>query len=103
MKSAGECTSIVDIRHAIDQIDRQIVHLFGQRATYVCAAAPFKTDDASVRALDRRAAMLEVRRDWAKEDNLDPAFVEDLYRRVVDHFTAFEMDRVRSGRLAGED
>jgi hypothetical protein len=43
--------------------------------------------------------MPEARRDWAKEDDLDPAFIEDLHQREVDHLTGVEMARVRVSRL----
>ena len=42
MKNLEECESILEIRIAIDLLDRSIVRLLGQRFQYVKAAAKFK-------------------------------------------------------------
>ncbi len=44
MKTPEVCESIEDVRESIDGLDREIPRLFGRRAGYVAAAAPFKTD-----------------------------------------------------------
>ena len=93
MKAPEDCASIEDVRGAIDGLDREVLHLLGRRARYVAAAARFKTDRGSVRAPERRKAMLTLRRRWAEEENLDPNFVEELYGSIVSHFVAREMGR----------
>ncbi len=64
VKTPEECTSLQDIRAAIDDIDRDIVALIARRRGYVQAAAAFKTSAASVSAPDRVAAMMAQRRQW---------------------------------------
>ncbi len=98
MKAPEACESIEDVRGAIDDLDREILHLLGSRARYVAAAARFKTDGNSVRAPERQRAMLAGRRSWAEEEGLDPDFVEGLYRNIVSHFVGREMDDWREGR-----
>lgn len=49
-KTPTECANMDDIRAAIDQIDRSVITLLGQRAQYVHAASKFKTSVAAVRA-----------------------------------------------------
>ncbi len=93
MKRPGDCATIEDVREAIDDLDRQVLRLLGQRAQYVAAAARFKTDQKGVRAPERQKAMLARRREWATEEDLDPDFVEELYGRIVSHFIAREMER----------
>jgi isochorismate pyruvate lyase len=93
MKSPSDCTSLQDVRDAVDAIDREIVALLGQRALYVAAAAAFKTSEGAVRAPARVEALLLARREWAQEQGLDPDFVEQLYRRIVEYFVGRELSR----------
>jgi isochorismate pyruvate lyase len=99
MKSPTDCNSLEEVRAGIDHLDEQIVGLLGQRALYVRAAAAFKSSAADVAAPDRFAAMLQVRRQWAAREGLDPDFLEQLYRHIVAHFTSRELEHWnRTGR-----
>ncbi|MGI8650640.1 MAG: chorismate mutase [Rubrobacter sp.] len=91
LKRPEDCRDMADVRAAIDGLDRETVRLLGERARYVEAAAKFKTSASSVRASERQKAMLEDRRSWATEENLDADFVEALYGSVVSHFIGREM------------
>jgi isochorismate pyruvate lyase len=91
------CRNLEDVREAIDGLDREILRLLGSRASYVAAAARFKTDPKGVRAPERQRAMLARRREWAEEEGLDPDFVEGLYRNIVSHFVGKEMDHWQGG------
>lgn len=95
MRSPEDCESIEDVREAIDDLDRKLLGLLGQRARYVAAAARFKKDERGVRAPERQKAMLARRRSWAEQERLDPDFVEGLYESIVSHFVGREMDRWR--------
>ena len=97
MKPPEHCTSIEDVRKAIDELDRQTIRLIGQRARYVEEAAKFKTDETSVRAPKRQRAMLEERRGWAEEENLSPEVIEKIYRDLVSYFMNRELDDWRTG------
>ncbi len=91
MKTPGECTSLQDIRAAIDDIDRDIVALIAQRRGYVHAAATFKTSAASVSAPDRVATMMARRRQWAMDAGLSPEPIEHVFRTLVSYFTEAEL------------
>lgn len=91
MKSPNECASLQDIRAEIDRIDREVIAAFGRRFVYVKAAAKFKTSEATVKASDRFAAMLQQRREWAEEEGLNPDVIERLYRDLVTHFIEEEL------------
>ena len=83
----------------------ELLALLGRRAGYVHAAARFKTDAASVRAPERVRAMLERRRAWAAEENLDPEVVAQLFTLLVEYFTRREqrvVDARASGREGGD-
>ena len=96
MKTPTDCHSIGDVRSAIDHVDEQIVALLGLRNDYVRAAARFKTSESAVAAPERQAAMLQVRRQWAEREGLDPDFVEKLYRDLVAYFIARELEHWNS-------
>ena len=95
MKPPEECASIEDVRLGIDGLDREIIALIGRRASYVEAAARFKTGALGVRALERRKAMLESRRRWAEEEGLSPRVIEAVYETLVSYFVDRELDRWR--------
>ncbi len=97
MKIPSACNSLDDVRREIDRIDEQAIALLSQRGEYVRTAARFKTSESHVAAPDRQSAMLAVRRQWAQREGLDPDFIERLYRLIVDHFIAREMDHWKSG------
>jgi isochorismate pyruvate lyase len=90
------CTSMADIRQAIDTLDRQVVRLLGERYGYVKAAAAFKTSATAVQAPERVAAMLQQRRLWAQEAGLNPDAIEKLFADLVAHFINEEMQRWRA-------
>lgn len=93
MKPALECQNISEIRNAIDSLDRQMVELIGERATYVRAAASFKQNTTEVKAEDRVSSMLQKRRDWAVQNNLNPDAIEQLYRDLIDYFINEELEQ----------
>jgi isochorismate pyruvate lyase len=95
-KTPEACESIQDVRAEIDHIDHEIITLLGRRYEYVQVAAKFKTDEASVKAPDRVAAMLQQRRAWAKEVALDPEVVVKLYTDLVQYFVQREIEKFKS-------
>ena len=93
MKSPEECTSLQDIRAAVDDIDHDIVALIGRRRGYVHAAATFKTSEESVRASARVAEMMARRRQWAEDSDLNPDPIEHIFRTLVSYFTNEELQQ----------
>lgn len=91
IKQPNECTSIEDVRAAIDTIDREIVDLLGRRFQYVKAITRFKKTEAEVRAEDRYRAVIQARRQWAADAGLNPDVVEEMYRLLIAHFIDEEM------------
>ena len=90
-----EGASIEDVREGIDALGREIVALIGCRARFVEAAARFKTGESSVRAPERRKAMLQARRRWAEEERLSPQVIEDVYETLVLYFVSRELEHRR--------
>lgn len=91
IKSPGECENISDIRTEIDEIDRQVIQLIGQRFEYVKAASKFKNSETGVKAPERFKAMLLKRREWAVEEGLNPDAIEKMYFDLVTHFIEEEL------------
>jgi len=96
MKAPDECSDIQEVREEIDIIDQEVIEALSKRLQYVIAAARFKTSEASVKAPDRFYAMLQQRREWAKEAGLNPDVVEKLYRDLVNHFSDEELKHDKS-------
>ncbi|MDR6194945.1 isochorismate lyase [Siphonobacter sp. SORGH_AS_0500] len=90
-KKPEDCQDMVDIRQAIDALDKEVIRLWAQRFEYVKAAAKFKTNETAVRAPERFTAMLVQRRDWAQQQGLNPDIIEGLYRTLVTHFIEEEI------------
>lgn len=86
------CSNIQDIRNEIDNLDRQIIKLIGKRFKYVKAAAKFKPNETSVKAPERFQSMLEQRKNWAEQENLDPNVIENIYRDLVNYFINEELE-----------
>jgi isochorismate pyruvate lyase len=105
VKAPEACTSLTEVRSAIDALDRELLVTLGRRAGYVHAAARFKTDAASVRAPERVQAMLAQRRAWAEAEGLDPEVIAQLFTLLVDYFTRREQTVVeaRAPRTEGRD
>ena len=95
MKPPEGCASIEEVREGIDALDREVIALIGDRARFVEAAARFKTGESSVRAPERRKAMLQARRRWAEEEGLSPQVIEDVYETLISYFVNRELERWR--------
>ena len=54
MKRPEDCESIQDVRQSMDALDREVIGLIGRRASYVEAAARFKSSEQSVLAPNAR-------------------------------------------------
>lgn len=86
-KQPSECASIHEVRQEIDNIDRTIIGLIGQRSHYVHEVVKYKAPTASaIEASDRRNSMLVERRQWAEAEGLCPDVIEQIYDRLVQYF-----------------
>lgn len=97
MKPPADCTSIDEVRQAIDTLDREIIETLGQRFAYVKAITRFKKTAEDVAAPARFQQVLSSRRDWAVEAGLNPDVVEQMYRLLIAHFIEEEMKVVEKG------
>ena len=91
LKAPAECSSIEDVRAAIDAIDHEVVKALGLRSQYVKAITRFKKTKEDVQAPARQATVISQRRAWAAEEGLDPDVVERIYRSLIDYFVREEL------------
>jgi len=92
-----ECENIADIRKEIDAIDYSIMKLFGLRYKYVKHIVKFKEKTPeSIAAVDRQKVVIEKRREWAIENELNPDVFEEMYRNLIKHFIDEEMKIVET-------
>jgi len=85
-----ECKDLSEVRQNIDRLDRQIVPLLAERATYVRQAAGFKANKAAVVDNPRIEQIILKVRHMAVEEDMDPDLVEHIYRSMIDAYINFE-------------
>jgi isochorismate pyruvate lyase len=90
------CKSLDEVRENINRIDRRLVSLIAERSAYVKQAALFKKDAADVQAPKRVEAVIGKVRKLAGENGVDPGIVEAVYRKMIQCFTASELDEWKS-------
>lgn len=91
-KAPNQCTSLDDARHEIDAIDQHIIKLLAHRHEYVKMVAQFKEATLSaIQADDRRQQVLECRRQWAKEQGLDPDVIAQMWDMMIAYFIREEL------------
>lgn len=98
MQKPKDCRKLQDVREGIDTIDKQIFNLFLQRLDYVYSASRFKPDEASISAPERVEAMLDERRRWAKEHNIDEDFISSLYGNIIHQFISAQIKFWRANK-----
>lgn len=99
MKNSEDCSSIEEIREAIDEIDYQIMQLFGKRYEFVKGIVKFKTDEASVIAETRQHKVIKKRREWAGELGLNPDLFEDIYWTLITDNVQKELEILNAKNL----
>jgi len=91
MKLPTDCDTITEIRSEIDNLDQQIIELIGKRFSYVKEIVRFKSNEEDVLAQKRYREVLEKRREWAKNQNLNPDTIEDIYKTLMKYFIDEQM------------
>jgi isochorismate pyruvate lyase len=97
LRPPDECTTLEAVRHEIDAIDRQIVEAMALRGLYVAQAAKYKANESAVRAPERIRKALAERRRWAGELGVSAELIDNVFRTVIDHFVAEELNHWKSG------
>jgi isochorismate pyruvate lyase len=88
--TADHCTSMAEVRAAIDDCDRRIVTLLAARMRYIEAAARIKQDRDAVRDEARKAEVIDHAAAVAAEAGFPPALVRAIYDLLVEGSIAHE-------------
>ncbi|UCH14461.1 MAG: chorismate mutase [Bacteroidales bacterium] len=100
MKLPEKCENIMEIREAIDTIDKEIIELIGRRFNYVKEIVKFKEKDKdSIIAKDRYNQVIENRRILAVKNGLNPDLIENIYKSLINHFIDKEIEIVENLKL----
>lgn len=90
---AADCTTMEEVRAAIDQIDAEIVTLFARRMRYIEAAARIKPHREDVRDEPRKAAVIDHACDVARDEGFPEGLTRQIYELLVEGSIAHEFDR----------
>ncbi|WP_321285863.1 chorismate mutase [uncultured Sunxiuqinia sp.] len=85
MKKPSACNTIEGIRNEIDHIDLSILKLLANRQEFIEEIVKYKTDQDSVIAEDRQKEVYAQRREWANDLQLNAAFIENIFKQLVQH------------------
>ena len=96
MNSPQDCTTIEEVRLAIDAIDQEIIAALSRRFAYVKTITRFKQTEAEIQAPVRFATVIETRRAWAQQAGLEPDVIEQMYRNLIAHFIDVERAELNS-------
>lgn len=83
MKEAKDCHNIQEIRNAIDEIDYQLLSLFGKRNEYVREIVKFKSCKDEIVAKERQKEVIQNRKEWAMQFGLDPELFAEIYETLI--------------------
>jgi len=84
------CADMIEVRAAIDALDRKLVALMAERLHYIDEAARIKPTRDQVRDQPRIADVLAKTRQEALRLGCDPAVVEAAFRALVEASIAHE-------------
>lgn len=94
------CTTMAEVRQAIDALDPRLVALLGERFAYMRAAARIKTRREDVRDEARKAAVIAAAKAQARVQGVPEDLAEALWERLVEASIAYELaDWERHHRL----
>lgn len=95
--------TLADVRARIDALDDQGLALLADRQRQVELAALHKTDEAAVRAPDRRTRMMRRLRERAVIEGVDPEVVQRVWTAMIDAFIDLELRRHKSEHARPEE
>lgn len=89
---AADCTSMTQVRAAIDSLDTLIVTLLAERMRYIEAAARIKSERSAVRDEVRKAEVVAHAVKVANDRNFPPALAYRLYDMLVEGSIGHELE-----------
>ena len=84
-------TTMAEVRAGVDELDRQLVALLGQRFAHMRAAARIKPERSAVRDEARKAEVIENARAEAERIGVPGDVIAGLWEQLVEASIAYEM------------
>jgi isochorismate pyruvate lyase len=95
--SGPDCSTMLEVRAGVDQVDREIVALLARRFAYMDAAARIKPERGQVRDEARKAQVIENARANARAAGIPEEPVARLWDQLIEASIAYEFDRFDEG------
>jgi isochorismate pyruvate lyase len=93
MIEPNACQTMSEVRAGVDEIDRRLAALIGQRFGFMDAAARIKTTRACVRDEARKAQVIANARAAATANGWSPDLAAALWDQLVEASIAYELTR----------
>ena len=88
----ADCTTMLEVRAGVDQVDRELIALLARRFAYMDAAARIKPERGAVRDEARKALVISNARTAARAAGVPEQAVAELWERLVEASIAYELD-----------
>ena len=88
---ATDCSTMVEVRAGVDQVDLELVAFLVRRFAYMAAAARIKTERGAVRDEARKAQVIANVRAAAEAAGLPGGEIAEIWDRLVETSIAYEM------------
>ena len=86
-----ECTTMAEVRQAVDATDRELMALIDRRFGYMRAAARIKGDRNTVRDEIRKAQVVDGVRQDAARRGLPAGPIGEIWNQLVETSIAYEL------------
>jgi isochorismate pyruvate lyase len=86
-----DCTTMIEVRAGVDQVDRELVALLARRFAYMDAAARIKPARTAVRDEARKAQVIDNAIAHARVAGAPERVVADLWEQLVEASIAYEL------------
>ncbi len=91
VRDPADCTTMIEVRAGVDEVDRRIVALIARRFGYMDAAARIKPERSAVRDEKRKADVLANVDASAREAGIDHKLAARLYEDLIETSIAYEL------------
>jgi isochorismate pyruvate lyase len=90
--SGPDCSTMIEVRAGVDQVDRELVALLARRFAYMDAAARIKPTRNVVRDEARKAQVIANARAHAAQAGVPDALAAELWDMLVEASIAYELE-----------
>ena len=87
-----DCSTMAEVRHAIDELDAAIVAMFGERFRYIEAAARIKDRRDAVRDEARKSQVIDQASHAARQAGVPGWVISPIYELLVEASIKHELD-----------